>query len=105
MAGAANVGDKEQWFFFCPRVERELHRGRPTRTMLSGYWKATGSPSYIYSAPANRAIGEKHTMVFYEGHAPTGNKTRSKMNEYCTRSPPLPPTTAPSPPLMACHYC
>ncbi|CAO2147705.1 unnamed protein product [Urochloa humidicola] len=82
MAGAANVGDKEQWFFFCPRAERELHGGRPARTTPSGYWKATGSPSLVYSASANRVIGEKRTMVFYEGRAPTGNKTRWKMNEY-----------------------
>ena len=83
MAGAANVGDKEQWFFFCPRAERELNGGRPTRTTPSGYWKATGSPSYVYSAPpASRVIGEKRTMVFYEGRAPTGTKTRWKMNEY-----------------------
>ncbi|CAO2140907.1 unnamed protein product [Urochloa humidicola] len=82
MAGAANVGDKEQWFFFCPRAERELHGGRPARTTPSGYWKATGSPSLVYSASANRVIGEKRTMVFYQGRAPTGNKTRWKMNEY-----------------------
>lgn len=82
MAGVANVGDREQWFFFCPRAERELHGGRPARTTPSGYWKATGSPSYVYSASANRVIGEKRTMVFYEGRAPTGNKTRWKMNEY-----------------------
>ncbi|OEL33430.1 NAC domain-containing protein 90 [Dichanthelium oligosanthes] len=82
LAGAANVGDTEQWFFFCPRAERELHGGRPARTTPSGYWKATGSPSYVYSASANRVIGEKRTMVFYEGRAPTGSKTRWKMNEY-----------------------
>jgi hypothetical protein len=85
MAGAANVSDTEQWFFFCPRAERELHGGRPARTTPSGYWKATGSPSYVYSSSsttANRVIGEKRTMVFYQGRAPTGNKTRWKMNEY-----------------------
>jgi hypothetical protein len=27
-------------------------------------------------------IGEKRTMVFYQGRAPTGTKTRWKMNEY-----------------------
>ncbi|WVZ54367.1 hypothetical protein U9M48_005175 [Paspalum notatum var. saurae] len=82
MAGAANVGDTEQWFFFCPRAEREVHGGRPARTTPSGYWKATGSPSYVYSAAPNRVIGEKRTMVFYQGRAPTGCKTRWKMNEY-----------------------
>jgi hypothetical protein len=82
MSGAANVSDREQWFFFCPRAERETHGGRPTRTTPSGYWKATGSPSWVFSASGNRVIGEKRTMVFYQGRAPTGTKTRWKMNEY-----------------------
>ncbi|KAK3119780.1 hypothetical protein QOZ80_9AG0675070 [Eleusine coracana subsp. coracana] len=82
LAGAANVRDKEQWFFFCPRADREAHGGRPTRTTPSGYWKATGSPSWVFSSPPNRVIGEKRTMVFYQGRAPTGTKTKWKMNEY-----------------------
>lgn len=92
MAGAANVCDTEQWFFFCPRAERELHGGRPARTTPSGYWKATGSPSYVYSSsPNNRVIGEKRTMVFYQGRAPTGNRTRWKMNEYKAVADDAPP--------------
>uniref|UniRef100_A0A0E0MJT8 NAC domain-containing protein n=1 Tax=Oryza punctata TaxID=4537 RepID=A0A0E0MJT8_ORYPU len=84
MAGEASVGDKEQWFFFCPRADRELHGGRPARTTPSGYWKATGSPSFVFSSSsaASRVIGVKRTMVFYQGRAPTGTKTRWKMNEY-----------------------
>ncbi|XP_006664351.1 NAC domain-containing protein 90-like [Oryza brachyantha] len=82
MAGEASVRDKEQWFFFCPRAERELHGGRPARTTPSGYWKATGSPSWVFSASTTRVIGVKRTMVFYQGRAPTGTKTRWKMNEY-----------------------
>lgn len=105
MAGAANVGDTEQWFFFCPRAERELHGGRPARTTPSGYWKATGSPSYVYSSsPTNngRVIGEKRTMVFYQGRAPTGNKTRWKMNEYkaVADDDVAPPATAAGAPIM-----
>ncbi|XP_057484706.1 NAC domain-containing protein 90-like [Actinidia eriantha] len=73
--------DTEQWFFFAPRQEREAHGGRPSRTMASGYWKATGSPSYVYSSD-NRVIGVKKTMVFYEGKAASGRKTKWKMNEY-----------------------
>ncbi|GFZ17767.1 NAC domain containing protein 90 [Actinidia rufa] len=73
--------DTEQWFFFAPIQEREAHGGRPSRTMASGYWKAMGSPSYVYSSD-NRVIGVKKTMVFYEGKAPTGRKTKWKMNEY-----------------------
>uniref|UniRef100_A0A0D3HRM1 NAC domain-containing protein n=1 Tax=Oryza barthii TaxID=65489 RepID=A0A0D3HRM1_9ORYZ len=85
MAGVATAGDREQWFFFCPRAERELHGGRPARTTPSGYWKATGSPSFVFSsssAAATRVIGVKRTMVFYQGRAPSGTKTRWKMNEY-----------------------
>ncbi|RVW60454.1 NAC domain-containing protein 90 [Vitis vinifera] len=55
--------------------------GRPSRTTESGYWKATGSPSYVYSSD-NRVIGVKKTMVFYKGKAPAGRKTKWKMHEY-----------------------
>lgn len=74
-------GDTEQWFFFMPRQEREVRGGRPSRTTGSGYWKATGSPSYVYSSD-NKVIGVKKSMVFYRGKAPTGRKTKWKMNEY-----------------------
>ncbi|PRQ32459.1 putative transcription factor NAM family [Rosa chinensis] len=73
--------DTEQWFFFTPRQQREVQGGRPNRTTASGYWKATGSPGYVYSSD-NRVIGVKKTMVFYKGKAPTGRKTKWKMNEY-----------------------
>ncbi|CAL9144537.1 unnamed protein product [Musa hybrid cultivar] len=73
--------DEEQWFFFCPRQEREAHGGRPTRITASGYWKATGSPTLVYSS-MNRVMGKKRTMVFYRGRAPNGTKTQWKMNEY-----------------------
>ncbi|XP_044384787.1 NAC domain-containing protein 90 isoform X1 [Triticum aestivum] len=90
MAGEASVQDAEQWFFFCPRAERELRGGRPARTTPSGYWKATGSPSCVFSSSSSssaaagnsKVIGVKRTMVFYQGRAPTGAKTTWKMNEY-----------------------
>lgn len=75
------MGDREQWFFFVPRQEREARGGRPCRTTNCGYWKATGSPSYVYSSN-NKVIGVKKSMVFYKGKAPTGKKTKWKMNEY-----------------------
>ncbi|KAJ7981190.1 NAC domain containing protein [Quillaja saponaria] len=81
LAGELCQGDTEQWFFFTPRQEREARGGRPTRTTASGYWKATGSPGYVYSSDS-RVIGIKKTMVFYKGKAPTGKKTTWKMNEY-----------------------
>ncbi|XVE59598.1 hypothetical protein DITRI_Ditri05aG0058700 [Diplodiscus trichospermus] len=80
-AGEFCRGDTEQWFYFTPRQEREARGGRPNRTTASGYWKATGSPSYVYSSD-DRVIGMKKTMVFYKGKAPSGKKTKWKMNEY-----------------------
>ncbi|XVF76163.1 hypothetical protein PTKIN_Ptkin13bG0244100 [Pterospermum kingtungense] len=73
--------DPEQCFFFIPRQESEARGGRPKRLTDSGYWKATGSPGYVYSFNS-RPIGVKRTMVFYTGRAPRGKKTEWKMNEY-----------------------
>ncbi|XP_010034223.2 NAC domain-containing protein 90 [Eucalyptus grandis] len=73
--------DKEQWFFFAPMQEREARGGRPSRSTAVGYWKATGSPGYVHSSD-NKAIGMKKSMVFYVGKAPTGRKTKWKLNEY-----------------------
>lgn len=81
LAGERCRGDAEQWLFFVPRQEREARGGRPSRTTGLGYWKATGSPGPVFS-PDNRVIGVKKTMVFYIGKAPTGRKTKWKMNEY-----------------------
>ncbi|XP_015692616.2 NAC domain-containing protein 90-like [Oryza brachyantha] len=75
------TGDEEPWFYFCPRQEREARGGRPSRTTPSGYWKAAGTPGWVYSADG-RPIGTKKTMVFYRGRAPAGSKTKWKMNEY-----------------------
>ncbi|KAH1130583.1 hypothetical protein J1N35_001961 [Gossypium stocksii] len=81
LAGERCRRDTEQWFYFTPRQEREARGGRANRTTASGYWKATGSPSYVYSSD-DRVIGMKKTMVFYKGKAPSGKKTKWKMNEY-----------------------
>ncbi|KAI8013255.1 NAC domain-containing protein 90 [Camellia lanceoleosa] len=80
-AGELCRKDPEQWFFFIPRQENEARGGRPNRLTTSGYWKATGSPGYVFSSQ-NRIIGMKRTMVFYKGRAPSGRKTEWKMNEY-----------------------
>ncbi|KAM7526017.1 hypothetical protein LguiA_015919 [Lonicera macranthoides] len=80
-AGELCHGDPEQWFFFIPRQEKEARGGRPNRLTTTGYWKATGSPGYVYSKDS-KIIGLKRTMVFYKGRAPAGRKTQWKMNEY-----------------------
>nr|GMD61588.1 NAC domain-containing protein 90 [Ipomoea batatas] len=89
------AGDMEQWFFFVPRQEREARGGRPCRTTATGYWKATGSPSYVYSS-GNKVIGVKKSMVFYNGKAPCGRKTKWKMNEYRAIEEVLLPATSSS---------
>ncbi|XP_022133167.1 NAC domain-containing protein 90-like [Momordica charantia] len=80
-AGEVCGRDEEQWFFFVPMHESEARGGRAKRLTITGYWKATGSPSQVYSSN-HRSIGVKRTMVFYNGRAPTGTKTQWKMNEY-----------------------
>ncbi|KAL2900148.1 NAC domain-containing protein 90 [Bienertia sinuspersici] len=86
MSGDRCRGEAEQqeWFFFIPKQEREVRGGRPNRLTTTGYWKATGSPGYVYSSNDNKIIGVKRTMVFYRGRARTrsGSKTEWKMNEY-----------------------
>ncbi|XP_050381861.1 NAC domain-containing protein 90-like [Argentina anserina] len=84
-SGEVCHGDQEQWFFFVPIQESEARGGRPRRLTTTGYWKATGSPSWVFSSSSETnhgAIGIKRTMVFYTGRAPNGSKTEWKMNEY-----------------------
>ncbi|XP_074569089.1 NAC domain-containing protein 90-like [Curcuma longa] len=103
MSGEACRGDGEQWIFFCPRQEREAQGGRPTRTTPSGYWKATGSPNLVFSS-ANRALGMKRTMVFYEGRAPVGTLTKWKMNEYRALDQSAAPAAADAPPRFRSEF-
>jgi len=49
--------------------------------MATGYWKATGSPGYVYSSD-NKVIGVKKSMIFYMGKPSTGRKTHWKLNLY-----------------------
>ncbi|KAL3718338.1 hypothetical protein ACJRO7_003467 [Eucalyptus globulus] len=81
LAGELCREDREQWFFFAPLQEREARGGRPSRSMATGYWKATGSAGYVHSSD-NKVIGVKKSMVFYVGKPPTGRKTQWKLNEY-----------------------
>nr|GMC76786.1 NAC domain-containing protein 90-like [Ipomoea batatas] len=81
VAGELSRGDSEQWFYFIPGEENRARGGKPNRLTRDGYWKATGSPSFVYSS-MNEIIGEKRTMVFHTGRAPGGTRTQWKMNEY-----------------------
>lgn len=99
-AGKYSRKDPEEWFYFIPMQEKESRGGRPNRQTNEGYWKATGSPGYVYSLKNNKIIGGKRTMVFYNGRAPYGKKTPWKMNEYKSidyTAPQLPPKVFHSP--------
>ncbi|KAI3788157.1 hypothetical protein L2E82_00856 [Cichorium intybus] len=98
-AGERCQGDPEQWFFYVPRQENEARGGRISRLTSSGYWKATGSPSIVYSS-GNIGVGIKRTMVYYNGRAPTGKKTKWKMNEYKAFEEESSSNTNPRPELM-----
>ncbi|KAL3718350.1 hypothetical protein ACJRO7_003479 [Eucalyptus globulus] len=98
--------DKEQWFFFAPMQERQARGGRPSRSTAVGYWKATGSPCQVYSSE-NKMIGMKKSMVFYVGKAPTGRKTKWKLNEYRAIeiiSPPASNSSGPSVPMFRLRH-
>lgn len=88
----------QEWFFFIPKHEKEAKGGRPNRLTDTGYWKATGSPAFVYSSTENKVIGVKRTMVFYQGRARTksGSKTIWKMNEYMAVHHDQPSLFAPS---------
>ncbi|KAL9682181.1 hypothetical protein QQ045_013974 [Rhodiola kirilowii] len=78
----AKIGERE-WYFFVPRDRKLGTGGRPNRTTVNGFWKATGSDRRIFSlSDPKRVIGLKKTLVFYTGRAPRGCKTDWVMNEY-----------------------
>ncbi|KAJ9189463.1 hypothetical protein P3X46_000754 [Hevea brasiliensis] len=82
LPGMAKNGERE-WYFFVPRDRRHGSGGRPNRTTVNGFWKATGSDRKIVSlSDPKRIIGLRKTLVFYKGRAPRGSKTDWVMNEY-----------------------
>ncbi|KAK3408246.1 hypothetical protein EUGRSUZ_J00521 [Eucalyptus grandis] len=86
--------------------ERQARGGRPSRSTAVGYWKATGSPCQVYSSE-NKVIGMKKSMVFYVGKAPTGRKTKWKLNEYRAIeiiSPPAPNSSSSSVPMFRLRH-
>ncbi|KAJ0877790.1 putative transcription factor NAM family [Helianthus annuus] len=73
------TGDR-QWFFFSPRDIKKTNGGRSSRATMNGYWKATGKDRTIKRRTSS--VGNKKTLVYYHGRAPSGLRTDWVMHEY-----------------------
>ncbi|RRT38488.1 hypothetical protein B296_00024682 [Ensete ventricosum] len=78
-SAAACVGGNE-WYFFSLRDLKYATGQRANRATMSGYWKATGKDKPV--TRKGLLVGMRKTLVFYQGRAPKGKKTKWVMHEF-----------------------
>ncbi|KAL5699408.1 hypothetical protein ACHQM5_030317 [Ranunculus cassubicifolius] len=75
---------EEDWYFFTPRERKYKNGRRPNRAAANGYWKATGTEKKIVNKKRHE-IGNRNSLVYYEGKAPSGIKTNWIMHEFLNK--------------------
>ncbi|XP_064981243.1 NAC domain-containing protein 21/22-like isoform X1 [Musa acuminata AAA Group] len=78
-SAAACVGGNE-WYLFSLRDLKYATGQRTNRATMSGYWKATGKDKPV--TRKGLLVGMRKTLVFYQGRAPKGKKTKWVMHEF-----------------------
>ncbi|CAL9041267.1 unnamed protein product [Musa banksii] len=79
LPAAACVGSNE-WYLFSLRDLKYATGQRTNRATMSGYWKATGKDKPV--TRKGLLVGMRKTLVFYQGRAPKGKKTKWVMHEF-----------------------
>lgn len=79
---SARMGGEREWYFFSLRDRKYPTGLRTNRATGAGYWKATGKDREVVCAATGALIGMKKTLVFYEGRAPRGHKSKWVLHEY-----------------------
>ncbi|KAF5732021.1 hypothetical protein HS088_TW18G00709 [Tripterygium wilfordii] len=77
----ATDSKNRSWYFFSRPIYKYSNSKRANRKTKAGYWKVTGKKRNIKDR-ANKVIGTKWTLVFYEGRSPKGIKTNWVIHEY-----------------------
>ncbi|KAH9717378.1 NAC domain-containing protein 62 [Citrus sinensis] len=63
--GFSIQGEEEVWYYYCERYYKYAKSKRAHRRTKSGYWKVTGTGSYIKRKNSTEVIGTKKILPFW----------------------------------------